>query len=157
VVVVLVVDVVHVVVADVRALQGLVARKVTLSAPKDTGIGIFVCLHGLASAADWVVTDSDHGGRDCLARHGVTNVVDIVSCFNGATNEVLAGRAVLLAAYAVLAAWAVRVANAELATNGEVFLVLDVVLATNQLHEGSKLLQVPDGSELLHDGLLSFK
>ena len=50
VVVVVMVDVVHVVVVDVRALQGLVALEVTLSAPKDTGLDIGVHGHGLAHA-----------------------------------------------------------------------------------------------------------
>ena len=47
-VVVLVVDVVHVVVVDVRALQGLVALKVALSAPQNLGLSLGVDLNSLA-------------------------------------------------------------------------------------------------------------
>ena len=50
VVVVLVVDVVHVVVVDVRALQGLVALKVALSAPQNLGLSLGVDSDGLAHA-----------------------------------------------------------------------------------------------------------
>ena len=53
VVVVLVVDVVHVVVVDVRALQGLVALKVALSAPQNLRLSLRVDSDGLAHAA-WV-------------------------------------------------------------------------------------------------------
>lgn len=51
VVVVLVVDVVHVVVVDVGALQGLVALKVALSAPQNLGLSLRVDSDGLALAA----------------------------------------------------------------------------------------------------------
>lgn len=57
VVVVFVVDVVHVVMADVGALQGLVALDFTLSAPEDLGVGVGVGQHGLASAANWVASN----------------------------------------------------------------------------------------------------
>jgi len=51
VVVVLVVDVVHVVVVDIRALQGLVALKVALSAPQNLLLSLGVDSDSLASAA----------------------------------------------------------------------------------------------------------
>jgi len=50
VVVVLVVDVVHVVVVDVGALQGLVALKVALSAPQNLGLSLGVDSDSLAHA-----------------------------------------------------------------------------------------------------------
>ena len=50
VVVVLVVDVVHVVVVDVGALEGLVALKVALTAPQDLGLSLGVDLDVLSSA-----------------------------------------------------------------------------------------------------------